>query len=61
MTEEIEQAVEMTASGVLFCIAVAMLLLLHTGFYRQSEIIGKMPEQLILFEEAKETWKHLEE
>ncbi len=61
MTEGIEQAIETAAAGILFCIAMTMLLLLHTAFCKQSEIIGKTPERLILFEEAEESWKHLEE
>lgn len=62
MAEEIGQAVETIAAAILFCIAVTMLFLLHTALQQQAEGFGKMPEQLILFEEGKEEpWRHLEE
>lgn len=61
MTEGIEHAIEIAAAGVLFCSAVTILLLLHTAFCKQTEVIGRMPERVILFEEEKEAWRRLEE
>lgn len=61
MTEGIEHAIETAVGSILFCTAVLLLLWLHTAFARQSEVIGRMPERLILFEETREEWRHLEE
>lgn len=54
MTEGTELAIETMAGGMLFCMALAVLLLLHTAFVKQVSTLGKTPEKLILFEEAGE-------
>lgn len=62
MTEGTEHALELVSGGVLFCMAIWMLLILHTSFVRQTESMYRMPECIILFEESEEkTWKHLDE
>lgn len=57
MTEGVEHALEHVFAGVLFCIAVTMLLWLHGMFMQQVQSAGKEPERLILFEEDG-GWKH---
>ncbi|MBQ9767629.1 MAG: hypothetical protein IJW37_05970 [Lachnospiraceae bacterium] len=62
MTEGTEQAIETMAAGVLFCMAITMLLLLHTATCRQTAYLGRWPEQLVLFEDTGDDgWKHLDE
>lgn len=62
MTEGTEQAIETIAAGVLFCMAITMLLLLHTTVGRQTKHLGQLPEQLVLFEDTGDDgWKHLDE
>lgn len=50
MTEGTEYSLEFAVSGLLFCMAIAMLLWLHRGFLQQTEAIGAAPERLILME-----------
>ncbi len=54
MTDGIERAIESVFAGVLFCIALGMMLWLHGAFMQSLDIVGKEPEQLILFEETEE-------
>lgn len=54
MTDGTEQALEYVAGGILFCIAVSMLLWLNTAFLQQMEVLGRAPERLILFEQKGE-------
>lgn len=54
MTEGTEQAIEQFAGGILFCMAIAMLLWFHTVTEEQLRVFGKEPERLILFEQGKE-------
>ncbi len=62
MTEGTELAIEQAAAGVMFCLAVSILFLLHTALWKQTEVMGTMPEQLVLFEETGEsTWKPSDE
>lgn len=62
MTEGVEQALETIAAGVFFCMAVTMLVLLHTAFLQQVSAFDTLPERLILFEETEEElWRHSEE
>ena len=51
MTEGIEHALEYVVAGAIFCMAIAMLLLLHAAFVSQAKTIGKTPERVILFEQ----------
>ncbi len=50
MTEGTEQTLEYAFSGVLFCMAIAMLLWMHSAFMQQAETVGSSPERVILFE-----------
>ena len=50
MTEGMEHALEYAVAGVLFCMAIAMLLWLHGAFVQQMQVLGREPERLILFE-----------
>jgi len=52
MTEGIEHSLEFVFAGVLFCMSIAMLVWLHGAFMRQVQIIGRVPERLILLEES---------
>lgn len=62
MTEGTELAMEQAAAGVMFCLAISLLLLLHMALEQQTERLGAMPEQLILFEETGErVWKPSDE
>lgn len=62
MSEGVGKALETIVAGGLFCVAVTMLLLLHTALLQQAEGFEGMPEQLILFEEGKgELWRHSDE
>ena len=59
MTEGIEHALEYVLGGVLFCMAIVILLQLHGAFLKQIHMLGRTPEQLILFEqEGEEEWRH---
>ena len=59
MSESIEHALEHAVAGVLFCIAVAMLLWLHGTFVRQIKLTGKSPERLIMAEQSEgREWNH---
>lgn len=51
MTEGTEHALEYACSGVMFCMAIAMLLWLHSAFMRQAEVIGRTPERVTMFEQ----------
>lgn len=51
MTEGTEHSLEFAVSGLLFCMALAMLLWLHNAFLKQTEVIGTAPERLILMEQ----------
>ena len=51
MTEGTEQVLEYVASGVLFCMAIAMLLWIHGAFLKQVEEIGNVPDRVILYEQ----------
>ncbi len=51
MTEGTEHSLEYVISGLLFCVALAMLLWLHGAFLRQAQVIGNEPERLILMEQ----------
>ena len=51
MTEGTEHMLEYVVSGVLFCMAIALLLRLHGAFMQQAEVIGNVPERVILFEQ----------
>ena len=51
MTEGTEHALEYVVSGVLFCMAIAVLLWLHGAFMLQARTIGDTPERVILFEQ----------
>lgn len=62
MTEGTELAIETVTAGVLFCMAITMLLLLFTVCSKQWKVQEAMPEHIIMFEEAGDgEWKHLEE
>lgn len=51
MTEGMEHAFEYVTAGILFCMAVAMLLWLHGAFLQQLQVVGKAPERLIMLEQ----------
>lgn len=51
MTDGTEHALEYVLSGVLFCMALTMLLWLHGAFTKQTEVIGDTPDRIILFEQ----------
>lgn len=53
MMEGTELAIETMSAGVLFVLALTMLLLLHTVAYRETEYCGRRTEQLILFEKGR--------
>lgn len=54
MAEGTEQAMEHIMGGILFCMAIALLLWFHTVAEEQLQMLGKEPERLILFEQGKE-------
>ena len=62
MSESTERALEHMMAGILFCMAILMLLWLHSTFLIRIQQTGRQPERLILAEqrEAKE-WKHSDE
>lgn len=51
MTEGTEHALEYAFSGGVFCMAVVLVLWLHRTSCEQLQNVGKLPEQMILFEE----------
>lgn len=51
MTEGTEHSMEYVISGLLFCMALTMLLWLHGAFLKQTRVIGTEPERLILMEQ----------
>ena len=51
MTDGGEHALEYVVSGVLFCMAMAMLLWMHGAFMKQAEMVGHTPERMILYEQ----------
>ncbi len=51
MTEGTEQALEYACSGVLFCMAVVILVWLHGAWMRQAQVMGNAPERVIMFEQ----------
>ena len=51
MADGTEHALEYVVSGVLFLMAFAMLLWFHGAFMKQTQILGQVPERLILFEQ----------
>ncbi len=51
MTDVTEQALEYMVGGIMFCLAIVMLLWLHNGFMQLTEVVGTSPERVILFEE----------
>lgn len=58
MSESIEHAMEYIVAGVLFCVAIAMLLLLHGMFLNQVRVTGKSSDRLIMIEQSEEReWK----
>lgn len=62
MSESIEHAMEYIVAGVLFCVAIAMLLLLHGMFLDQVRVTGKASDRLIMIEQSEEReWKHSDE
>lgn len=62
MTEGVEQGLEMAFAGLLFSMAIALLLWMHGAFLHQAQKIGSTPERLILMEEkGDEGWKLWEE
>jgi len=59
MSESIEHALEHVLAGVLFCMAVVMLLWLHGTFVRQVQLTGKSTERLIMAEQSGgREWNH---
>lgn len=50
MTEGAEHGMEAVFAGILFCMAVAVLLWLHGAFMGQISRLGDSPERLILTE-----------
>lgn len=62
MSENMEYALEHVIAGVLFCMAVAMLLWLHGVFLQQVSFAGRASEQLILVEQSEgQEWNRLDE
>lgn len=51
MTEGTEHSLEYVVSGLLFCMAIVILLWLHGAFMQQAKEIGNTPERVILFEQ----------
>ena len=51
MTDGTEHALETVTAGVLFCMAIALLLGLHNAFVQQTKVLGTAPERLILLEQ----------
>lgn len=54
MTEGTEHALEHIVGGILFGIAISMLLWFHGTAQGQLQVLGKEPERLILFQQGKE-------
>ncbi|MBR6538172.1 MAG: hypothetical protein IKT67_13325 [Lachnospiraceae bacterium] len=50
MTDMTEHALEYVVGGILFCIAIVMLLWLHSSFVHLTKAVGTSPERVILFE-----------
>ena len=50
MSDGTEHALEYAVAGVLFCMAIGVLLWLHGAFMQQVQATGNEPERLILFE-----------
>jgi len=50
MTDVAEHALEYVVYGIIFCIATTMLLWLHGSFVQLIEVVGTVPERVILFE-----------
>ncbi len=53
MTEGIEQAMEYIVGGILFGIALSLLLWFHRAADGQLQVLGKEPERLILLEQDR--------
>lgn len=53
MTEGTEHVLEYTVGGILFCMATAVLLLLHGTFLQQVQTAGRTPERLIMAEQSE--------
>lgn len=60
MTEATEQALEGISGGILFCIAISLVLLLHQTFSRGIREL-QMPGQSVFFYEEDTAWRHSEE
>lgn len=62
MSESTERALEHMVAGMLFCMAIMMLLWLHSTFLKQIQQTGRQPERLILLEQSEAMeWKHSDE
>lgn len=53
MTEGTEHAIEHVIGGILFGIAISLLLWFHAAAEEQLQVFGKEPERLILFEQDR--------
>lgn len=53
MTEGVEHGLEIAFAGLLFSLAVTLLLWLHGAFVQQTQVLGRMPERLILMERGE--------
>ena len=60
MTDAIEQALESISGGILFCIAVSLVLFLHHSYNAGMKELPATSANLILYEEDT-GWKLLEE
>lgn len=54
MNESTEHALEYALSGVLFCMAIALMIWLHGTYLQQLQVVGRVPERLILAEQSEE-------
>lgn len=54
MTESTERAMEYAFAGILFCMALSILLRLHGTVMQQMKVLGKDPERVIFLERAEE-------
>lgn len=62
MSESIEHALEHIAAGVLFCMAFAVLFLLHGVFLQQVQLTGRSSERFIMTEQSEEEkWNRSDE
>lgn len=57
MTDATEQAMEAISGGILFCIAVTIVLLLHSTYLQGVKEIQN-PEQKVILYEEESTWRH---